>query len=364
MQDLKRQSNRRPAVRKLRTSSMSVRKNSSYPIPGLSVKLRKPRVDPGFSNSWLPHYFVEIEPALLRQKIRWLIQAFFGTCGFVFILWLAGGSVWVGQGFFQQPLQKVLIKGNQLLNDAEVLNTSGLRPGQRLIDLKPYQLAARLQKHPIVQKADIRRKFPDEIHLFLSEYQPVALLKISQQTNVFVPGSLPKTQFVLIGENQLLLKHLSVDYLRKSPHKSLPLIKGLTVSSVMPGTYLNSPVLERGLRFLETFQEMATVQEGKLPKTINELEGQFSIVDWPSLPIHIDISDPLNLKINWPVKYSEHKLGTPEPLRTVPLTIQIGSRNFGERLRTFQNIYPILDKQHPGLKSIDLRYKNRVMLIP
>ena len=107
MQDLKRQSNRRPAVRKLRTSSMSVRKNRSNPIPGLSVKLRKPSIEPGYRNSWVPPYFVENEPAFLRQKTRWLIQKFIGICGLVFILWLAGGSVWVGQTFFQQTLTTV-----------------------------------------------------------------------------------------------------------------------------------------------------------------------------------------------------------------------------------------------------------------
>ena len=97
--------------------------------------------------------------------MRWLIQKFIGFCGLIFILWLVGGSVWVGQWFFQQPLSRVNIKGNLLLKDADVLFASGLRQGQRLIDLNPYQVAARLQTHPIVQKTDIRRKFPDEIHL-------------------------------------------------------------------------------------------------------------------------------------------------------------------------------------------------------
>ena len=74
MRDLKRQSNRRPAVRKLGTSSVAVRKNRSKPIPGLSVKLRKPFNEPGFSNSWVPSYFVEYEPAALRENICWLTQ--------------------------------------------------------------------------------------------------------------------------------------------------------------------------------------------------------------------------------------------------------------------------------------------------
>jgi cell division septal protein FtsQ len=343
---------------------MSARKNRSNPIPGLPVKLRKPNAEPAYKNSWLPPYFLENEPAYLRIKIHWLIQKFIGFCGLVFILWLAGGSVWVGQAFFQQPLTKVLIKGNQLLDDVDVLRMSGLRQGQHLSDLEPYRLAARLQTHPIVQKADIRRKFPDEVHLNITEYQPVAVLTISQETNTFSPASLSKTKYVLIGKNQRLLKQLPIDILRDSPHKKLPLIDGLTVQSITLGSRLDSPVLERGLRFLATFQQMAAARKIELPKTQLELENQFRIVDWTTQPIHIDISDPLNLKINWPLNIFNLQPDSPEPLRTVPLTIQMGSRNFGERLLTFQNIYPVLDKQHPRLKSIDLRYKNRVLLVP
>ena len=41
----------------------------------------------------------------------------------------------------------------------------------------------------------------------------------------------------------------------------------------------------------------------------------------------------------------------------------MGNRNFGERIRTFQNIFPIIDKQHPEIHSVDLRYEKRVMLM-
>jgi Cell division septal protein len=142
MKDLKRQSNRRPVVRKLGTPSFTVRKNRSNPIPGLSVKLRRPFNEPGFRNSWLPSYFVENEPALLREKIRWFVQRIFGIFGLIFIFWLAAGSLWVGQAFFKQPLKKVYFEGNHLLNDADVLKTSGLRPGQKLLDLNPYNVLA------------------------------------------------------------------------------------------------------------------------------------------------------------------------------------------------------------------------------
>ena len=364
MKDLKRQSNRRPAVRKLGTSSFAERKNRSNPIPGLSLKLRKPFNEPGFRNSWLPSYFAKNEPALLREKIGWFIQRFFGICGLIFILWIAVGSVWVGKAFFNQPLKKVFFEGNQLLEDTDVLETSGLRPRQRLIDLKPYQIAARLQTHPIIQKADIRRKFPDEIHLIVSEHPPVAMLKISKKNNGLSNTALKKEDFFLIGHDQRLLKKLSMEELLNSPHKSLPLIKGLNIPLTRLGKRLNSSVLERGLTLLGTLKNISNDQTNQNQEKMTELTDHFRMVEWSSQKIRIDVSDPLNLKLHWPLKSAEFIPDSPQILRSVPLTIQMGNSNFGKRFRTFQNIFPIIDKQHPELQSIDLRYEKRVMLIP
>ena len=364
MKDLKRQSNRRPAIRKLGTSSFAVRKNRSNPIPGFSVKLSKPFNEPGFRNSWLPSYFVENEPALLREKMYRLIQRFLGICGLIFVLWLAAGSLWVSKAFFKQPLKKVYFEGNQLLKDSDVLQTSGLRPGQILFDLKPYEVAAQLQSHPIVQKADIRRKFPNEIHLVVNEYRPVAMVKISKKINNLSNDTLKNANFFLIGHDQRLLKKLPLEELRHSPHRNLPLIKGLKVPYTKLGKRLNSSVLERGLKLLSTLQNNPIDQTNKYPKRVTKIIDYYRVVDWSSQKIRIDVSDPLNLKISWPLKSFELQTGSPEVLRSVPLTIQMGNRNFNERIRTFQNIFPIIDKQHPELQSIDLRYEKRVMLIP
>ena len=364
MKDLKRQSHRRPAVRRLGTSSVAVRKNRSNPIPGLSIKLRKPFNEPGFCNAWVPSYFVENEPAVLRKKMRWLIQRFFGICGLIFILLMTGGSLWVSQSFFNQPLKKVYFEGNQLLKDYDVLRFSGLRPGQKLFDLQPYHVAAQLQTHPIVQKADIRRKFPDEIHLIVNEYRPVAMLKVSQEINDLSNGTLQNANYFLIGHDQRLLKKLPLEELRNSSHRSLPLIKGLTFPNTKLGKRLNSSILERGLTLLSTLQNITIDQIPDNPGIVTGFRDHYRMVDWSYQKIRIDISDPLNLKISWPLKSPEFQPGSPEMLRSVPLTIQIGNRNFGERIRTFQNIFPTIDKKHPGLQSIDLRYEKRVMLIP
>ena len=221
-----------------------------------------------------------------------------------------------------------------------------------------------MQTHPIVQKADIRRKFPDEIHLIVSEHRPVAMLKISQEINDLSHGILQNANYFLIGHDQRLLKQLPLEGMRNSPHRSLPLIKGLTFPYTRLGKRLNSSVLERGLSLLSTIQNIPMDQIAENSEIVTRFKDNYRMVNWSSQKIRIDISDPLNLKISWPLKSPEFQLGSPEMLRSVPLTIQMGNRKFSERISTFQNIFPIIDKQHPELQSIDLRYEKRVMLIP
>ena len=362
MQDLKRQSNRRPVIRKLKSSPMTVRKNRSNPIPGLSIKLRKAKSEPGFSNFWLPSYFVKNEPAFLRKKIRSLVNKFFGTIGLIFFLWLAGGSFWVGKNFFDSPLNKVVIEGEKLLSKVEILNISNLRPGQLLSNLDPYLIAKNLENHPVIQKADIRLKFPNEIHMFLYEHEPIAIIEVSRNYNSKRISSSMERNYFLIGDNQHLIKRIPVEQILNSIYSDLPLISGLKKNSLQMNSSLNSSVLERGLGFLRIFDKIA--HRSKEIESQNFLDNQKKIFNMNYKNIHIDISDPLNLKISWPENISRFKNNYFIKQQDLPLTVQIGSRRFSERLRTFQSIYPILYEQHPKLKSVDLRFKNRVMLVP
>jgi len=340
---------------------MGLRKNRSNPIPGLAVRLRNTNSEPGFKNSWLPSYFVENEPVFLRKKILSHIQLFFGTLGLLFVLWLVGGSILVSNTFFRLPLKKVFIEGDHLLDEMDVVNSSGIRPGQHLFEIKPYFIAEKLQKHPAIKKADIRLKYPNEIYLFISEYQPVAILNISKNTTFINSESPSKKNYILIGYDQRLLKQLTIDQLLNSPHNRLPLVSGLKLKSFQLGSLLNSPVLERGLRFLTTFENM-TLNSKRIESKIF-FEDQFNLAEWSSKQIHIDISDPLNLKINWPRNNFENKTSFSNSVDS-SLIVSMGSRNFGQRLGVFQNIFPMLDEKHPRLKSIDLRFNNRVMLVP
>ena len=102
------------------------------------------------------------------------------------MLWLSGGTAYLGWSYFQQPLKDVRISGNQLLEPAEVLKISGLQPGILLADLDPYLVASRIKSHPIVKKVDVRREFPGSLHLVLFEQDPFVLVEKSDP-NQYLP---------------------------------------------------------------------------------------------------------------------------------------------------------------------------------
>ena len=96
--------------------------------------------------------------------------------------------------------------------------------------------------------------------------------------------------FFLIGNDQRLLKQLPLEALRNSPHKNLPLIKGITVPYTKLGGRLNSSVLERGLVLLNTIQNIPIDQITKNPERVTGFVDNYRMVDWSTQKIRIDVS--------------------------------------------------------------------------
>ena len=115
MQDWKQHSSRRSPYRRQRSSSISVRKDrgSTFIQAKSSVLKDRPRrkLISFFRNPFKEHP----EPELLRLKLKNGIRKVFGMLILSGMLWLSGGTAYLGWSYFQQPLKDVRISGNQLL---------------------------------------------------------------------------------------------------------------------------------------------------------------------------------------------------------------------------------------------------------
>ena len=83
----------------------------------------------------------------------------------------------------------------------------------------------------------------------------------------------------------------------------------------------------------------------------------------------LDLTDPLNLMMRW--RFSAEESGKEmvqkdkslKPLSS-PVLVQLGRDQYAERLKKLEELLPGLIKEHPEIKSIDLRYPDRVTLVP
>ncbi len=361
MQDLKRHAHRRPAPRKHRSSSVSIRNirgktvilTQSNPGKRPAKNRRKPLLwflSGDSSASGIPPW------SLWR-----LSQLLFTLSVPVFMLWLGGGMVHHGRTFFQTQLREVRISGNRLLQEEEVLRISGLRPGMSLEELDSFATASMLQQHPVIDRADVRRIFPDRVHLMLLEHAPAALIE-QPTTNSKSPAG-----YWLITREKLVLKSVTEQEARAPLLRDQPRIRGLPDNGIKPGWKWQSLALERGLRFLDTVrsgQQRTVASAQGIQSASEEVPNGIQLTKG----LVINLFDPLNLNIR--MRFPAASMTTTQDPSSSEIDkehsvlVHIGHRNFAERLRTLEKIVPELLMSHPRMKSIDLRYPDRVTLVP
>lgn len=76
--------------------------------------------------------------------------------------------------FFQ--ITVIEITGMNKTNEAELRAASGVDVHTNLLALKSKQVAAALEKHPWIAHAEIRRSWPNRLHIAVEEKTPVAMI--------------------------------------------------------------------------------------------------------------------------------------------------------------------------------------------
>ena len=82
----------------------------------------------------------------------------------------------------------------------------------------------------------------------------------------------------------------------------------------------------------------------------------------------LDLKDPMNLRMHWIFPSGMMNLadgpGKGSPYRKSTVVVNLGRKQYPQRLKRFGEILPQLIKEHPEMKSIDMRYPDRVTLVP
>lgn len=97
-------------------------------------------------------------------------------------------------------VSEIVVTPTKHVRAGTLLESADLRAGTSLWRLEPAELEARLEGHPWIRRATVRREFPRRLVVDVAEREPVAILFLEQLYYVDSTG----TAFVKVGERDPL----------------------------------------------------------------------------------------------------------------------------------------------------------------
>lgn len=71
------------------------------------------------------------------------------------------------------PIKNIYIQGNHLLTDQEIIELAKLENYPSIFDPSSHEIKKRLEKHKLIQKATIKKKFLREVHITIEDNTPL-----------------------------------------------------------------------------------------------------------------------------------------------------------------------------------------------
>lgn len=109
-------------------------------------------------------------------KRSWYVGSFLllATLGVLDVGWSALVTYATGHPYF--TLSDILIDTGGTFSEQEVQAWSGLTVGMNLWEIDPAQVEARLLSYPWIQTAEVKREFPQRIHMTVQTRRAVAII--------------------------------------------------------------------------------------------------------------------------------------------------------------------------------------------
>jgi cell division protein FtsQ len=214
--------------------------------------------------------------------------------------------------FCLKDINHIEIEGTKRLTRSVVLQQTKLSPGASLLAIRPAQVERSLMAHPWIAKAEVSRKWPQNLHIWIQERDPVALVQIGEE-------------LLYVDRQGMLFKPLSPG----DPH-NFPVITGLGADQFRHPEGAQPEVVTQAFKLLEDLK--------KAPPPLN-LENISEV--------HVDRERGFTLYAN----------GVGAPL-------ELGLSDHAEKLQKFAQLWPVLVQK--GLLArvgrINLTYPRRALV--
>lgn len=194
-----------------------------------------------------------------RTRVTWCL----------FFLLLVGVILAFAQSRYA-TLQEVTVTGTGRLDANQVVEFSGVRPGQSVFSLRPGQVAARVRSLPWVKEAWVRWAWPGRVVIGLTERSPLAL----------VPHH---DRFLVVDAEGRVLTTT-----QETSSWNLPLVTGPVPSQPVAGQFLTDQGILGALACVEAFppdvrDRVAEVHSGE--------KGDLVVYDLDGVPALLGVPD-------------------------------------------------------------------------
>ena len=117
------------------------------------------------------HASRRIVRASIRKKAGRLVLVALTIGGLGVLAWEFGPMLreWV-------TIKEITVEGVHQVTRQEILDRLGVRAGDTMLSVSPTQMAGRVEAHPWIKRAGVRREFPDRLAVTVTERRPAAVV--------------------------------------------------------------------------------------------------------------------------------------------------------------------------------------------
>lgn len=218
-------------------------------------------------------------------------------------------------------LERIIIKGNEVLSEEDVLRIAGLRNSKRsLIDISSSEVYHRLIGSPWIKEAVVRKEIPDRLIIWVEEARPEAVIKRGGR-------------LYLIDDAGVILEELRRD--------------GPVMLPVLEIDYENRELLMEALFLLKEMKTLnITPGEGNIILTGSKKEDLTILLRSGSLKNHQIFGSA----------------GREDDNRINQVSIRVGYGRYNEKLKRLIDFAPSIRQRAISPSIIDLRFDDRLIV--
>lgn len=185
--------------------------------------------------------------ALIRQERKTKISGILKSLFFLAVLVIA---VYI---LIQSPLfavQKINVEGNKFISQGEAIKLSGLHLQTNIFRMDFQTAKKNIMTHPMIEEVNIKRQYPNQVMITLTERKPLA--------NLLIQGG-----FIEVDAKGFYLRKV-VSF---SNHDNLPIISGVKYGQQEIGQQIKEENLVVGLQYLKNCPESLKAQISEINVT-------------------------------------------------------------------------------------------------